>query len=234
MTKGKAIVLSSGGLNSAVMTSITVEEYNLAMLHVRFGHRAEHREAELFEKQADHFEAKERLVVELPHFEQIGGNARVCRKRHIEDAMALGEGESNCLVPGLIGALVQVAFTWACSNGATKVFLGVCENLGSPGPRTSTIFPDYSRDFALLCQHQYAVAAPNRSITIETPLIDMNRTDIIRLGHRLQTPFELTWSCLSSGATPCGGCLGCATRNRGFLDAAIPDPIMLQPVAAGA
>jgi 7-cyano-7-deazaguanine synthase len=234
MAKEKAVILASGGLNSAVMASIADDEHDLALLHVRYSHRAEDREAELFERLADHFEARERLIVEMPHFGQIGGNARVTRKLTIEDAMASGGSESNTWVPGLIGTLVQIAFTWAQNNGATKIFLGVCENLGPPGPRTIDIYPDYSRDFALLCQHQFAVLAPNRAVTLETPLMDLNRTDIIRLGHRLQTPFELTWSCISSGATPCGGCLGCATRNRGFLDAAIPDPILLQPVAVGA
>ncbi len=233
MSKEMAVLLSSGGLNSAVMTSIAADEHDLAMLHVCFGHRAEDHEAELFEKLADHFDAKERLVTDLPYFAQIGGNGRVNKKLAIEDATALGQGETNCLVPGLIGSLVQVAFAWASQLQATKVFLGISENLGAPGPRTNAVFPDYSRDFVLLCQHQYSVASPARNITIETPLIDMNRTDIVRLGHRLKTPFELTWSCIASGETPCGLCLGCATRNRGFLDATIPDPIMLQPVAAG-
>ncbi|HKQ46985.1 MAG TPA: 7-cyano-7-deazaguanine synthase [Phycisphaerae bacterium] len=234
MPKEKAIVLNSGGLHSAVLTSMVADEHELAMLHVRVGHRAEDQETGLFEKQADHFEAAERLVVEMPHFEQIGGIIRVGRERIAEDALTLRESESNAIIPGLIGALVQAAFTWAHTNGATKIFLGVCENPGPPGPQSGALFPEYSRDFALLCRHLYAVGAPDRAITLETPLIEMNRADIIRLGRRLQTPFELTWSCLASGETPCGHCLGCATRNRGFLDAAVPDPILLQPVAAGA
>lgn len=234
MPKEKAIILSSGGLNSAVMSSLAADEHELAMLHVRIGHRADDREAELFEKQADHFAAAERLVIEMPHFEQIGGITRVSRERLVDDALAVGESESNACIPGLIGALAQAAFTWAHTNGATKIFLGVCENPGPPGSQTSIVFPEYSRDFALLCRHLYSVGAPNRAITLETPLIDMNRADIIRLGRRLQTPFELSWSCLASGEAPCGNCLGCATRNRGFLDAAVPDPILLQPAATGA
>lgn len=234
MPKEKAIILSSGGLNSAVMTSMAADEHELAMLHVRIGHRAEDHEAGLFERQADHFEAAERLVVEMPHFEQIGDIPRIGRERGGADALTLGETASNACIPGLIGALAQAAFTWAHTNGATKIFLGVCENPGPPTAQTGTALPEYSRDFALLCRHLYAVGAPTRSITLETPLIDMNRADIIRLGRRLQTPFEMTWSCLASDEAPCGNCLGCATRNRGFLDAAVPDPIMLQPVAVGA
>ena len=229
MTKDKAIVLASGGLNSAVVTSIAVKEnQSVALLHVRIGDRPAQKEDELFEKQADHFGVRERLTVELPHFAAIGGNARVSRKRQIEDALAIGEGIPNCHLPGLIGGLVSVGFAWAWNIGAGRILLGVSENLGPPAPKTSNIFPDYSQEFIQLCNHLYSEASPGRRITVESPVIDLTRTEIVKLGRRMETPFELTWSCLSSGSEPCGGCVGCATRIRGFLDAAIPDPIMLE------
>lgn len=227
MAKDKAVVLCSGGLNSAVVTSIAVQDQAVALLHVRFGHRAADREAELFEKQADFFELRERLVIDMPHFSVIGGNARVSRKRQIEDALAIGEGHSNCYVPGLIGALVHAGHTWATTIGANKILLGMSENLGPPGPKTCKIFPDYSQEFLQLCNHLIRETSPWRSVAVEAPLIDLDRAEIVKLGHRLSTPFDLTWSCMSSGTAPCGGCIGCATRNRGFLDAGVPDPIML-------
>ena len=125
---------------------------------------------------------------------------------------------------GLIGALVQAAFTWAHTNGATKIFLGICENPGPPAPQSGTVFPEYSRDFALLCRHLYAVGAPDRAITLETPLIDMNGADIIRLGRRLKAPFELTWSCYEGGALHCGQCGTCVERREAFHLAGVPDP----------
>jgi 7-cyano-7-deazaguanine synthase len=226
MTMEKVIILSSGGLNSAVLTSMAVKEYAVKLLHVSYGHRAQVCETALFEKQVEFFDLKEKLLVEMPHFASIGGNARVNRKRQIEDALAIGEGTSNCYVPGLIGSLLSAAFNWAWVSGASKVFLGVSEDLGPPGPRTNSIYPDYSREYIQLWNHLYAEGGRGRNITIETPLIDMSRTEIVKLGNRLDTPFELTWSCLSSSSEPCGACVGCATRNRGFLDAAVPDPVL--------
>lgn len=226
MAKERVLVLCSGGLNSAVTATIASREHTLAMLHVQFGHRAAAKEAELFEQQVEFYSAAEKLVVELPHLAQIGGNGRISRKLQIEDARALGEGKSNGYIPGLIGTLLGVGFSWASVIGATKVYLGVSEDLGPPGPRTSGIYPDYSREYVELCKHAFEVASPAKPISIETPLIDLSRTEIVKLGNRLGTPFELTWSCISSNSEPCGGCVGCATRNRGFLDAAIPDPIL--------
>jgi len=222
----KAVVLSSGGLNSAVVTAIAGQDHSLALLHARFDHRAAEREAELFEKQADHFSADERLVVDLPYFAAIGGSARVSRKRTIEDAMAIGEGPSSCHVPGLIGTLAHAAFSWAAAMGASKVFIGVSENLGPPAPKTFLIYPDYSREYLLLLGHQFSVASAHQPITLESPLADLTRTEIVKLGRRLKAPFELTWSCLSSATQACGSCVGCATRARGFLNAAMPDPIV--------
>ncbi|MBN2562668.1 MAG: 7-cyano-7-deazaguanine synthase [Phycisphaerae bacterium] len=229
MAKNKVVVLCSGGLNSAVVSSLAVREHPVAMLHVRYGHRAAQKEAELFEEQADIFGVRERLVVDMPHFATIGGNARVNRKRQIEDAMAMGDEESNCYMPGLVVGLLSAAFTWASTIGATKILVGVSEDLGPPGPKTSSIYPDYSREAVQLCNHLFGEVSPRGRISIEAPIVDLSRAEIVKIGHRLGTPFQLTWSCLSSGTEPCGACIGCATRNRGFLDAAIPDPIMLEP-----
>ncbi len=229
MAKERVIVLASGGLNSAVITSLAACDAELAMLHVRWGHRADEREFEYFGQVAERYDAKHRLVVELPHFTTIGGNARISRKRQIEDVLALTDGESNCYAPGLIGTLVNTAVTWAVTIQAQRIYLGVSENLGPPGPRTASVFPDYSRQNIQLLQHMLLTSLPNRKISLETPLLELKRSDIVRLGNRLKAPFEFSWSCLSSGAKPCGGCLGCATRNRGFLDAGVPDPLLLPP-----
>ncbi len=226
MNMEMAVVLSSGGLNSAVLTSLAAKEHAVKLLHVRYGHRAQPQEAALFEKQADFFGIKDKLTLDMPHFAAIGGNARVSRKKLIENAQAIGEGASNCWVPGLVSGLLNAAFGWAWVIGASKVFIGVSEDLGPPAPRTSSIYPDYSRECIQLHNHLLAELSRAKPISIEAPLIDMDRADIVRLGNRLGSPFRLTWSCLSSDAQPCGTCVGCATRSRGFLDAAVPDPIL--------
>lgn len=209
------------------MTALASRDHDIAMMHVHFGHRAAEREHQLFEKQAAHFQAKEHLVVEMPHFARIGGGARMDRKLQIEDVLALSGNASKCYLPGLIPSLLAAAFNWAAEIGASSVFLGISENLGPPGPRTADVFPDYSRDYLQLARQSFEVAWPWRPISIEAPLLELNRAEIIKLGVRLKSPLELTWSCLSSGTTPCGGCLGCATRNRGFLDASVPDPLLI-------
>lgn len=231
MAKPKTVVLCSGGLNSAVLSMMARQEHIIALLHARFKHRSDEIETALFEKQVEFFEPQQHLTIEMPHYVTIGGNARVSRKYNMEDARAIGEGRSTCHVPGLVSGLLSAAFSWASVIGAAKIMIGVSEDLGPPAPRTASVYPDYAREHIEMCRHAFAAASMQKPITVEMPLIDLRRTDIIKLGHRLGTPFELTWSCLASNETPCGACIGCATRARGFVDAGIPDPILTKELA---
>lgn len=231
MATEKSVVLSSGGLNSAVITALAAKEGPVAGLHVRYGHRAAEHEAELFDRQCEHFGVRERMVIDMPHFAVMESSARVTRKTQIEDASSLSGAESNCYVPGLISALVSAGASFAHRCGATRIYLGVSENLGPPAPKTSALYPDYAREYIQLCDHMLTVAGGRRAVHLEAPLLELSRAEIVKLGRRLDVPFDITWSCLSSGTQCCGACVGCATRNRGFLDAATPDPILLQAAA---
>lgn len=232
MAKDMAVVLCSGGLNSAVVAKLTAAEHSIGLLHVNFGHRSAAKESACFGALVEAMQPETQLTIDMPHFEQIGGNARVSHKLHIEDAAAIGEAIPHSYVPGMMGTLVGAAFNWATVIGATRVVVGVSEESGPPAPRLASLYPDFSREFLDLTRQAYEVASPQRKVVVETPLIDLNRAEIIKLGQRLGTPFDMTWSCISSNDEPCGGCIGCATRMRGFVDAGIADALYCEPVAA--
>ena len=226
MPQRTALVLSSGGLNSAVLSCIAKQEYDLAMLHIGFGHRAAERERSCFARQVEQLMPQHHLTAELPYLADIRGYARIDQYLPIEDALALRQGGCNSFIPGLIPTMLGVAQSFASSVDASVIMLGVSENLGPPGPATGELYPDYRRQFYHLYNHllQYATG-PDATLRIETPLITMSRQEIVSVGRRLGANFELTWSCLRRDETPCGTCYGCATRARGFLEAGIPDPL---------
>ena len=224
MSKDLAVVLCSGGLNSAVAACATAAEQQTALLHVKFGHRAARRESDCFEALARSLAPHQQMILDMPHLAQIGGSSRLSRKIQMEDALAIGEGGARSYIPGLVGTLLGAAFQWASVIGATRIVLGIAEELGAPSPRIATLYPDYAREFLELSRHAYACASPKKTVNIDVPLIDLDRTKIIKLGQRLGTPFEATWSCIANNDEPCGACIGCATRIRGFAEAGIPDP----------
>ena len=87
--------------------------------------------------------------------------------------------------------------------------------------------PEYFEQMSLTLRYgsklgtQYGVF-----IEIETPIIQMSKADIVRMGVRLGAPLEHTWSCYESGDAPCGRCDSCILRARGFDQAGVPDPLL--------
>ena len=65
-----------------------------------------------------------------------------------------------------------------------------------------------------------------RPVTIDTPLIDRTKADIVRLGVQLGAPFHLSWSCYRDGSVPCGECDACHLRAKGFAEAGVADPAL--------
>ena len=62
-----------------------------------------------------------------------------------------------------------------------------------------------------------------QGVEVLAPLMDLSKTDIVRLGAKLGVPFELTWSCYNGGEKPCGHCDSCKLRARGFAEAGVKD-----------
>ena len=65
-------------------------------------------------------------------------------------------------------------------------------------------------------------------IQVETPIIQMTKAEIVRLGMELKAPLEHTWSCYQGGQVPCGKCDSCILRAKGFQEAGLPDPLLLR------
>ncbi len=228
----KAVVLVSGGINSAVAAATAREQYHPALLHVAWGHRSAERELACFERLAAAMNIETTLVAELPCMAAFGGSARVSRRHAIEDAGTLGRGTPATFTPGLMPAMLSLAAAWAGAIGARHIVVGVSEDHRVPGPVISELYPDYRRElfqsFNILLH--YGKPA-NRDLQVETPLIDLARAEVVRLGELAGVPFDRTWSCYADNKTPCNRCLGCTTRANGFLQARIPDPLLLEPVA---
>jgi 7-cyano-7-deazaguanine synthase len=215
-------------MNSAVAAAELADTHQLHMLFVSFHQRALKQESQAFERLCRHFSTQHHWRVELSHFRQVGGDALVDPKRDIEDATSLPHDVPATFVAGLMPALLDVAASFAYRIGAKHVITGVSAALAEPGPGVDVMYPDNRREFIMNYQYMIQSAMPERArITIQTPLIDYDRAEIVKLGQRLKVPFEATWSCYRGDEAPCGRCFGCASRAGGFIQAAIPDPLIL-------
>ena len=220
--KAKAVVLLSGGMDSCVTAAIANQTHRLALLHASYGQLTEQRERRAFDEIADFYGVSERLVIRLDSFRQIGGSALTDNRISVPEsghALVAGAGIPVTYVPFRNAHFLSAAVSWAEVIGATAVFIGAVaeDSSGYPDCR-----PEYYRAFAQLVREG---TRPETQIEIDTPVIALRKSDIVRRGTALGAPLGLTWSCYQSQEAACGVCDSCRLRLRAFAEAGIADPI---------
>jgi 7-cyano-7-deazaguanine synthase len=220
VNNNKAVVLLSGGMDSALCAAIAKESgYSIAALHLNYGQNTESRELESFRNLAEYFKAKDTLIVGVSHFAAIGGSSLTDKKIEVTMAELNSKDIPTSYVPFRNGNILSIAASWAEVIGADAIFIGAMQ-LDSSG------YPDCRQEFFDSFQQSINLGTkPETQIKIVTPLINYSKKDIVEHGMALKVPFELTWSCYRDSDTACGECDSCALRLRGFQSAGFPDPI---------
>ena len=220
LKKDLVIVLASGGLDSAVCLAEANVQFDVALLHINYGQRTEARELQAFNNLADHYGIDRRLVVDISYLKEIGGSSLVDDSMAVETGMP-EEGASvpSTYVPFRNAHILCVGMSWAEVIGAKGMFIGAVEEDGSG-------YPDCRQEF----YDKFAAAAdagtkPETKVIIHTPLIRMNKAEIVVRGMELNAPLNLTWSCYTQSEKACGVCESCRLRLRGFESAGVTDPI---------
>ncbi len=219
-SRSLAVCLVSGGMDSCVTAAIAKEENDeLAFLHVSYGQRTEAREKESFEKLADHYQVKNRLVVSLEQLAAIGGSSLTDHNMSVSEADLSAQGIPSSYVPFRNAHLLSAAVSWGEVQRAGRIYIGaVAED--------SSGYPDCRPEFYEAFQRVIDVGTkPETRIEIRTPVIALKKADIIRKGLELNAPLELTWSCYRESSKACGTCDSCALRLRAFRAAGVTDPI---------
>jgi 7-cyano-7-deazaguanine synthase len=225
----RAVVVLSGGMDSAVCASLAVREHGpaaVAALHVDYGQRTETRERRAFAEICARLRIARRLVVQNQALSQIGGSALTDQKLAVPDAGSeIGHQIPITYVPFRNAHFLSVAVSWAEVLGATKIYVGAVQQDSSGYPDCR---PEYYRAFNEVIR----TGTKDGNIEIVTPLIQLRKSEIIQLGLELAAPFDLTWSCYSREDAACGVCESCALRLRAFEAAGAVDPIPYLPQAA--
>ena len=209
----------SGGMDSCVTAAIAARDYDIAALHASYGQRTEARELQCFHALADHFGAVNRMAVHLDYFSKIGGSSLTDSRMPVHEADLHSTDIPNTYVPFRNAHFLSIATSWAEVLGATKIFIGAVfeDSSGYPDCR-----PEYYDAMNAVIR---AGTRPETNITIETPLIYLKKSDIVKRGVELHAPLDRTWSCYRDSDTACGNCDSCALRLRAFREAGFDDPI---------
>jgi len=217
--KELAVVLVSGGVDSCVTAGIANKDYELAILHVNYGQRTEQKELDSFNKIAEFYKVKHRLVCDFSWLGGIGGSSLTDLKMDVPVCRGLINQTPTTYVAFRNANLLSAGVSWAEVIGAKKIFIGVVDQ-DAPG------YPDTRPEFIQVFNELIRLGTkPNTHIEVLAPLIDMQKYEVVRLGAELKVPFHLTWSCYKNNEQACGECGSCKRRQNAFELAEIKDTI---------
>jgi 7-cyano-7-deazaguanine synthase len=221
----KAVVLSSGGMDSTTVIAIAKNQgFDIFSLSFFYGQRHAV-ELDCAKKIASVFGAKRHLVLNVD-LKPIGGSAltddiEVPQKKSPSKS---DNGIPVTYVPARNTIFLSYALAWAEVIGASDIFIGVnaIDYSGYPDCR-----PEFINAFEKMANLAIKAGVEQTlNIKIQTPLLHKTKADIIHTGIKLGVDYSITHSCYapSPDAKACGLCDSCLLRKKGFKDAGIADP----------
>ena len=216
----KAVILLSGGLDSATILAIAKDHgYQCYALSFNYGQR---HCAELVAaaKIAKAFAVVEHKTIDLD-LTQIGGSALTDNKIDVPESPTVGIPITY--VPARNTIFLSYALAWAEVMDINNIFIGVnaVDYSGYPDCR-----PEYIQSFERMANLATKSGVEGSKLTIHTPLIDLSKAEIIKQGNRLNVDYALTISCyqVDEDGSACGVCDSCRFRKEGFENAKVSDP----------
>lgn len=228
-TRGKrAVVLLSGGLDSYTAAAVAKRDgFALSALSINYGQRHA-RELEASRAVAAALGAERHLELALD-LSPVGGSSLTSSAIDVPKDQAISPDViPNTYVPARNTIFLSLALGWAEVLGAADIVIGVnaLDYSGYPDCR-----PEFIRAFEQLARLATKAGVEGRPLTVQTPLINLSKADIIRLGLSLGLDYGLTHSCYDPppSGRPCGHCDSCRLRAAGFADAGATDPLTGEP-----
>lgn len=223
----KAVVLLSGGLDSATALALAIRDgFECHTLSVNYGQR---HQAELAAAQrlADMLGARQHRVIAL-NLQTFGGSALTDPSIDVPTEGAAG-GIPITYVPARNTIFLSLALAWAEVLGAQAIVIGAnaVDYSGYPDCR-----PDYLKAYEAMANLATRAAVEGNRLEIHAPLVRMTKAQIILAGIEAGVDFSLTVSCYQADASggACGACDACRIRRAGFAAAGVHDPThYLQP-----
>ncbi|TLX59892.1 7-cyano-7-deazaguanine synthase QueC [Stutzerimonas nosocomialis] len=220
MNEKRAVVLLSGGLDSATVVAMAqAEGYSCYSMSFDYGqrHRAELQAAE---RVAAQLGVREHKVVGLD-LNGIGGSALTDERIDVPETP--GEGIPVTYVPARNTVFLSLALGWAEVLGARDIFIGVnaVDYSGYPDCR-----PEFVSAFEQVANLATKAGVEGEGFRIRAPLQMLSKAQIVQAGQRLGVDYGLTVSCYQADVDgrACGKCDSCRLRAAGFREAGIADP----------
>jgi 7-cyano-7-deazaguanine synthase len=219
-----AVVLLSGGLDSYTAGAVARRDgFELCALSLNYGQRHA-QELVASRAVAASLGVVKHLEMDLD-LTRIGGSALTSQMAVPKDQPIDPSVIPSTYVPARNTIFLSIAMGWAEVLDATDIFIGVnaLDYSGYPDCR-----PEFIRAFEQMARLATKAGVEGRTLTVHTPLIELSKADIIRLGLSLGLDYGLTHSCYDPrpDGGPCGHCDSCRLRAAGFAEVGTTDPLL--------
>lgn len=221
MTKPKGISVLSGGLDCTVATSIYAQDYDLTALTFNYGQQSLNQELKHSKMICEKLNMKH-VVIDLPWLNEISNssltndeNIPEIDESELDNYDVAIESAKSVWVPARNTVFCSIALAYAESIGAEIIIVGW-------DYEEAITFPDNSKEY-LNAFNETIKYGSFDDIEIRAPLIDMDKTEIVKTGSDVNAPMELSYSCYAGYDEHCGVCESCKRRKRAFVNADIED-----------
>lgn len=233
MRNQKAIVLSSGGVDSTTCVGLAVNRFgaeNVTTISFKYGQKHS-KELDCAEKVAQYYQVAHRVIdiCSLDLFKGsscslLEGSANEIKHESYEEQIKESDtGIVDSYVPfrnGLMLSMIAAIAMSMNSDGITYIYLGAHAD-----DAAGNAYPDCSIAFSE-AMSKAIYEGTDKHVVVCTPLIKMNKAEVIHTGLEIQVPYKLTWSCYEGGDKPCGKCGTCIDRAKAFALNGVEDPAL--------
>jgi len=225
----RALVLSSGGVDSTTCLGLAIEKYgkeNVTALSITYGQKHD-KEVEAAEAVARYY-GVELITLDLAKIFQydtkctlLQGCTEEIPEESYADQLKKSDGKPvSTYVPFRNGLFLSSAASIALSKDCSVIYYGAHSD-----DAAGNAYPDCSDAFNEAIKAAIELGSGNQ-LTIEAPFVKWTKKDVVREGLRLHVPYELTWSCYEGGDKPCGKCGTCLDRAAAFAANGVKDPAL--------
>lgn len=215
--KPRAVVLLSGGLDSATTAAIAIADgYEAIALSFRYGQRHQ-QEITAATKIAKSLGIQEHFISDV-NLSEWGGSSLTDPKIHLPQDGVQPNIIPSTYVPGRNTVFIAIALSLAEAKNAAAIYLGINAVDYSNYPDCR---PEYLAAYQKLASLASKVGIEGKPIELIAPLVKDSKLDIVSRAISLGVPIESTWSCYQGGEKPCGLCDSCRIRDRALIQAGL-------------
>jgi 7-cyano-7-deazaguanine synthase len=230
----RALVLNSGGLDSTTCLALAIEQYGcnqVSTLSIYYGQKHQ-KELECAKKIAAHYGIAHHEL-DLSHIMAYDNSPLLSKSDQAIPQQSYGQqlqedktGIVKTYVPFRNGLFLSAAAAIAMSlnrEGETDLFLGAHAD-----DAAGSAYADCTEEFTQTMGKAIELGTYNK-VHLITPLVAMNKAQVVKIGLQLAAPYQYTWSCYEGGDRPCGQCATCLDRQRAFAAHNVTDPALINP-----